>query len=88
MKRTDIFARRMLMLTGYVFIIISMLACQVLSGGVQVQDGTLQLEDGVIVVKNDDGDWVPVAGEATFELVGGPQRHGPLDGGWCHSADE
>ena len=74
MKRTNMFNRRSLMLTGYVFIIVSTLACQVLAGGVQVDDGSLQLDDGVIVVKNEHGDQSPVAGTSTFDLVG------PLEG--------
>jgi len=33
-------------------------------------DELLRLNDGVVEVRDDDGNWVPVAGESTFELVG------------------
>ena len=33
-------------------------------------DELLRLNDGVVEVRNEDGSWVPVAGESTFELVG------------------
>lgn len=59
-------------LTGglYLGVIALMLACSVLTGAQLNDEGTLQLEDGVIEVQNEAGDWVPVAGSATFELVG------------------
>lgn len=33
-------------------------------------DGLIRLEDGVVQVKDENGDWVPVAGTSTFEMTG------------------
>ena len=33
-------------------------------------DELLRLNDGVVEARNEDGDWVPVGGESTFELTG------------------
>ena len=73
MKTTNRSALRLPMLVGYVMIILSLLACAVLAGGgggAQAEEGSLQLNDGIVEVKMDNGDWVPVAGKATFDLVG------------------
>ena len=40
-------------------------------------DDALQIEDGVVQVKDENGDWTPVAGAATFELVGELQSMDP-----------
>ena len=74
MKITNGSALRLPVFMGYVMVIASMLACAVLAGGPQVEEGSLQLDNGVIVVKNEDGDQSPVAGTSTFDLVG------PLEG--------
>jgi hypothetical protein len=39
-------------------------------GGQPDDDSLLRLEDGVVEVRDEEGDWTPVAGEATFTLVG------------------
>jgi len=70
MNKINRFIWRLPMLVGYGAIILSMLACAVLTGGEQTQEGTLRLDEGVIKVKMDTGEWVPVAGKATFALVG------------------
>lgn len=70
MKTTNRSILRFLKLAGYGMIVLSILACQALAGGTPAPKGTMQLDDGVVKVKADSGDWVPVAGKATFELVG------------------
>jgi len=40
-------------------------------------DQSLQIDDGVVKVKDQTGDWVPVAGNATFELVGAIESMDP-----------
>ena len=70
MKRTNRPAWRLWMLAGYGMLIASMVACVALGGGVVLQEGSLRLNDGIVQGKDDNGDWVPVAGKATFELVG------------------
>jgi hypothetical protein len=46
-----------------------MLACAGTAIG-STSDQILQIDDGVVEVEDENGDWVPVAGDATFELVG------------------
>jgi hypothetical protein len=70
MKITNRSTWRLLMITGYGAIVLSMLACVALGGGVVLQEGSLRLDDGIVQVKDTNGDWVPVAGEATFDLAG------------------
>ena len=55
---------------SYLGIIALMLACSTLTVGSTSSDQILQIDDGIVQVKDENGDWVPVAGEATFELVG------------------
>ena len=51
--------------------IMFMMACAVVGSGTQTtNDDSIQVEDGVIEVKNENGDWTPIAGESAFELVG------------------
>jgi len=45
------------------------MACAGITLG-STSDEALQIEDGVVQVKDENGDWTPVAGSATFELVG------------------
>ena len=52
---------------GTVFI---MLSCTVFSGAQLSDDGLFRLDNNVVEVQDDNGDWVPVGGESTFELVG------------------
>lgn len=62
---------RLSLVFGYLGIIFLLLACSVIGTGTQLNsDGSIQVGGGVIKVQNEDGDWVPVAGESTFELVG------------------
>ncbi|MFT3890007.1 MAG: DUF5666 domain-containing protein [Anaerolineales bacterium] len=72
MKRFNISVKRLPMLLAYGALILSMLACAVLSGTpqAQTQNGSAQLDNGVIKVKLETGEWVPVAGKSNFSLVG------------------
>ena len=54
---------------SYLGIITLMLACAGTAIG-STSDQILQIDDGVVEVKDENGDWVPVAGDATFELTG------------------
>jgi hypothetical protein len=59
------------LIAGYLGIAISMLACMAIGLGTSnVDEGTLQIDNGVVEVKGQDGEWMPVAGTSTFELVG------------------
>lgn len=55
---------------GYLGIVMIMLACAAVGvGSANVEQGTLQVDNGVVEVVDDNGDWVPVAGDSTFELT-------------------
>lgn len=59
------------LIAGYLGIIASMLACMAIGLGTSnVEAGILQIDDGSIKVKGQNGEWMPVAGASTFELVG------------------
>jgi hypothetical protein len=63
---------------GYLGIVISMLACMAIGLGTSNADsGTLQIDNGSIEVKGLNGDWRPVAGASTFELVGALKSMNP-----------
>ena len=62
-------------IVGYLGIITSMLACmafgvEIGSTSTKAEAGVLQIDNGVIVVVDENGNDIPVAGESTFELVG------------------
>lgn len=60
-----------LLIVGYLGIVRLMLACMgIVVAPSTMEEGTLNLDDGFVEVQEEDGDWVTVAGEATFELVG------------------
>jgi len=68
---TNIKPARWLLLATHLGTIIFMVACTAVGNGIQMtDDGSIQVEDGTIEVQNEDGDWVPIAGESAFELVG------------------
>jgi hypothetical protein len=53
------------------WIVFLLMACSVVGTGTPPSDDdSFHVEDGVIEVQNEDGDWVPIAGESAFELVG------------------
>lgn len=59
------------LIAGYLGIVTTMLACMAIGLGTSnVDEGTLQIDNGVVEVKGQDGEWMPVAGTSTFELVG------------------
>ena len=63
---------------GYLGIVTSMLACMAIGlGSSNVDEGTLQIDNGSIEVKGQNGEWMPVAGASTFELVGALQSKDP-----------
>lgn len=64
--------------TGYLALVIVILACGTSGGavatGTPIPTGTpttlLRLENGAIELQQEDGDWMPVGGETTFEITG------------------
>ena len=70
MKSENSSMRRWFLGACYLGMIMLLLACSVLTGVQQNEDGTLQMDGGVIQVKDTNGDWTPVAGESTFDLTG------------------
>jgi len=66
------------LIVGYLWIITSMLACMAIGLGTSnVDSGTLQIDNGSVEVKGQNGEWMPVAGASTFELVGSLQSMDP-----------
>jgi hypothetical protein len=71
---------RWLLLTGYLVVVAVLLACAAVGSATEsvsasptpavTETALLRLEDGAVQVKGENTDWVPVAGESTFELVG------------------
>ena len=56
---------------GYLGILSLILSCTAIGlGSSNLAQGILRLDDGIIKVQNEDGDWEPMAGDSTFELVG------------------
>ena len=61
---------RLPLIVGYLGIVMLMLACAAIGvGSSNVEQGTLQVENGVVEIVDENGDWVPVAGDSTFELT-------------------
>jgi len=69
------------LIVGYLGMVIVLMACATLSGGVTAtvtetatfvptEQPLLRLEDGAVKVPGENNTWVPVTGESTFELVG------------------
>ena len=78
MSRCNKSVIRWQMVAGYVAVIAVLLACAT-SGGIsptatpvatEEPAALLRLENGAIELQREDGDWVPVGGETTFEIVG------------------
>ena len=66
------------LIVEYLTVVTFMLACAISGGGqLNTDDALLRLEDGVVQVKDESGDWVPAAGESTFELVGALESTDP-----------
>ena len=70
--RTNMKVLRWGLIAGYLGIITSMLACMAIGLGTSntTDTGTLQIDNGSVEVKGQNGEWMPVAGASTFELVG------------------
>jgi hypothetical protein len=63
--------KRLPLIAAYLGVVFVLLACTVFGiGGQPDDDSLLRLEDEVVEVRDEEGDWTPVAGEATFTLVG------------------
>lgn len=58
------------LIVGYLGIVILMLGCAAAGlGSANIVQGTLQVDNGLVEVVDDNGDWVTVAGDSTFELT-------------------
>jgi hypothetical protein len=69
-------AARWQLFLGYVGILAMMLACVAIGVGTNPATSTpnsdevpIQLEDGVVEVQDETGDWMPVAGDSSFDLT-------------------
>lgn len=59
------------LILGYVGVLSVILSCTTIGlGSSNIAQGILQLDDGIIKVQDQNGDWEPMAGDSTFELVG------------------
>ncbi len=64
-------AQRWILILCYLGALVLTISCMGTAvGTTNVDDVTLRIDDNVIQVKDENGDWSPVAGPATFELVG------------------
>jgi hypothetical protein len=61
---------------GYLGIVMFIMACAGI-GVASSGDALLRLVDGSVEVRNDSGDWVSVASESTFEMVGELESNAP-----------
>ena len=73
--RTNTKILRWGLIMGYLGIITSMLACMAVGLGTSNENSStdedmLQIDNGSVEVKGQNGEWMPVAGASTFELVG------------------
>lgn len=65
-------------LLGHLGMLGFLLACSAIGiGSSTVQQGLLQLDEGIVKVQNQTGDWEPLAGTSTFELVGSLENTSP-----------
>jgi hypothetical protein len=70
---------------GYLVIIAALLACAssgtpsatVTPVATEQQIALMRLENGAIELQQDDGDWIPVGGETTFEIAGALESTDP-----------
>lgn len=70
---------RWFVIMAYIGILSLILSCATIGLGTSnLAQGILQLDNGVVEVQNEDGDWEPLAGESTFELVGNLDGLDPL----------
>lgn len=63
--------KRLPLIIAHLGVVVLLLACTVIGlGGQPDDDSLLRQEEDVIEVKEEDGSWMPVAGEAIFTLTG------------------
>ena len=66
------------LLVGYLGILSFLLACMAIGvGSSAVEQGILQLDNGIVKVQDQNGNWEPLAGTSTFELVGTLENMSP-----------
>src|SRR5215213_7306222 len=77
------------LMVGYLGMVVTLLACAVVTGTTPVSTVTndnnnmtntnalLRLQDGAVEAQDENGNWAPVAGETTFEIVGELQSTDP-----------
>src|SRR5215216_2571681 len=66
------------LLVGYLGILSLLMACMALGlGSSAVEQGILQLDHGIVKVQDQNGNWEPLAGTSTFELVGALENMSP-----------
>jgi len=80
--RTNTKILRWGLIMGYLGIITSMLACMAIGLGTSnentsTDEDMLQIDNGSLEVRGQNGEWMPVAGASTFELVGTLQSLSP-----------
>ena len=80
--RTNTKILRWGLIMGYLGIITSMLACMTIGLGTSnentsTDEDMLQIDNGSLEVRGQNGEWMPVAGASTFELVGALQSMNP-----------
>jgi hypothetical protein len=65
------FISRWTLIMAYLGILSLMLACAALAmASSNIEQGILQLDNGIVKVKDQNGDFVPLAGTSNFEMVG------------------
>ena len=65
-------------LLSYLGVLSFLLACATIGlGSSAVQQGILQLDQGIVKVQDPQGNWEPLAGTSTFELVGTLENTNP-----------
>ena len=78
MKTNNRSTLRWPLLLGYLGIVSLLLACTAVGiGTTSVEQGLLQLNDGNVDIKDENGDWVPLAGTSSFDLVGSLESMDP-----------
>jgi hypothetical protein len=78
-------AIRWLLLVGYLGVIAVLIACATVGTATSTPSATpvvteaalLRFEDGAVKIQGENAEWLPVAGESTFELVGELQSIDP-----------
>src|SRR3972149_221487 len=58
------------LIVGHLGITFLMLACMGIAvGSSNVEAGTLQVDNGVVEIMDENGDWMPVAGDSAFDVT-------------------